>query len=228
MNYIIIILGVIIILLIYILIRYVMATSSELTAKANLNEDIGSVPIKNGPSNTSYSYGLWIYVNSWDMSRAKTIFNRTDNMQLYLDQNSPILKCDILMTDDSSKTIEITDNFPLQKWVHVLVSVDNQYIDCYVDGKLVKSGRAYYETDEQITTPKQPPGVDKEMKLGGTTRFDAYITKFKHWDEATNPETAYSAYIEGNGQGVQNFMANYGLDVLVKKDDVEQSKFTLF
>ena len=151
------------------------------------------------------------------MSRAKTIFNRTDNMQLYLDQNSPILKCDIVMTDDSSKTIEITDNFPLQKWVHVLVSVDNQYIDCYVDGKLVKSGRAYYETDEQITTPKQPPGVDKEMKLGGTTRFDAYITKFKHWDEATNPETAYSAYMEGNGQGVQNFMANYGLDVLVKK-----------
>ena len=66
------------------------------------------------------------------------------------------------------------------------------------------------------------------MKLGGNTKFDAYITKFKHWDEAVNPETAYSAYMEGNGQGVSNFMSNYGLDVLVKKDDVEQSKFTLF
>ena len=86
MNYIVIILGVIIILLIYILIRYMLVTSTELTAKANLNEDIGSVPIKNGPSNTSYCYGLWIYVNSWDMSKEKTIFNRTDNIQLYLDQ----------------------------------------------------------------------------------------------------------------------------------------------
>ena len=76
MNTIVIILGVIIIVLIYILVRYVMATSTELTAKANLNDDISAVSITNGPANTSYSYGLWIYVNSWDMSKPKTIFNR--------------------------------------------------------------------------------------------------------------------------------------------------------
>ena len=58
MNSIVIILGVIIIVLIYILVRYVMATSTELTAKANLNDDISAVSITNGPSNTSYSYGL--------------------------------------------------------------------------------------------------------------------------------------------------------------------------
>ena len=43
MNSIVIILGVIIIVLIYILVRYVMATSTELTAKANLNDDISAV-----------------------------------------------------------------------------------------------------------------------------------------------------------------------------------------
>jgi hypothetical protein len=228
MNYIVIILGVIIILLIYILVQYVMATSTELTAKANLNDDISAIAITNGPANTSYSYGLWIYVNSWDMSKPKTIFNRNNNIKLYLDQNSPTLKCDILMNDDTMKTVEVTDNFPLQKWVHVIVSVANQYVDCYIDGKLVRSGRAYLETDENITTPKQPPTVDTQMKLGGTSRFDAYVTKFKHWDDAISPEIAYSNYMEGNGEGLKNFLSNYGLDVLIKKDNVEQSKFTLF
>ena len=34
---------------------------------------------------------------------------------------------------------DITNNFPLQKWTCILVSVDNKIIDVYLDGKLVKS-----------------------------------------------------------------------------------------
>jgi hypothetical protein len=67
------------------------------------------------------------------------------------------------------------------------------------------------------------------MKLGGTTRYDAYITKFKHWSSSVNPETAWTTYMEGNGQSTfKNWMSSYGLDVLLKKDNVEQTKFSLF
>lgn len=67
------------------------------------------------------------------------------------------------------------------------------------------------------------------MKLGGTTRYDAYVTKFKHWPSSVNPETAWTTYMEGNGQSTfKNWMSSYGLDVLLKKDNVEQTKFSLF
>lgn len=233
MSAVVIILGVIVIILIYFLIRMVSDSATQLTATANLNDDITPIPIMNSPRGTKYAYGLWMYVNSWDMGSPKTVFTRADNIELYLDPGSPVLNCNIIMSNDDVKTVEITDNFPLQKWVHVLVNVDNQYIDCYIDGKLVKSVRAYIEDSTNgIKVPKQPPQGGKDgikMKLGGSSRYDAYITKFKHWPSAVNPETAWATYMEGNGQSsFKNWMSSYGLDVLLKKDNVEQTKFSLF
>ena len=84
MNYIVIILGVIVILLIYLLVQVLTATSVELTSSANLNDDITAISVSNNPTSSRYAYGLWIYVNSWDMGATKTIFNRNENIKLYL------------------------------------------------------------------------------------------------------------------------------------------------
>jgi hypothetical protein len=230
MNYVVIILGVIVILLIYTLIRMLMATSVDLTASANLNDSITGFDIKNSPTSTRYAYGLWIYVNSWNASTPKSIFKRENNIELSLDASSPILNCDITMSDDSTKTIEITDNFPLQKWTHIIVSVDNQYVDCYIDGKLVRSGRVYKEdATAGISVPKPPPPVANKMYLAKSTKYDAYVARFKHWSSPINPETAWSTYMQGNGQSTfKNWLSAYGLDILIKKDNVEQTKMTLF
>jgi hypothetical protein len=167
------------------------------------------------------------------MGAPKTLFERNDNIKLYLDPNSPILKCDIAMTGDEVKTIEITDNFPLQKWTHIIVNVDNQFMDFYLDGKLVKSARAYIEDQALgIKIPKPPPaggGSGVLMKLGGTTRFDAFVSRFKHWSSSINPEIAWSTYMQGNGQGAfKSWLSSYGLDLLVMKDNTSYSKLTLF
>lgn len=240
MNYVVIILGVIVIILIYILIRIVSASAVELTSSANLNDNISSIDITNNPTSSRYAYGLWIYVNSWDNNENKTIYIRDENIKLYLDTDSPTLKCDITMTDDEVQSFEITDNFPLQKWVYIIISVDNQYIDCYLDGKLVRSGRAYTQEttntngEEIVTTkafPKTPSGTGDagKIKLGGEYTWDAYVTKFKHWSGPVNPETAHSEYLSGNGQSsFRNFFSRYGLDILIKKDDVEQTKLSIF
>lgn len=233
MSTVIIILAVIVIILIYTLYRFLKADEVELTASANLNDDITSIPIMTNPTSTKYAYGMWIYVNSWQMGAPKTLYSRDNNIKLYLDANSPTLKCDIYMSNDTYKTFEVTDNFAIQKWVHILISADNQYVDCYLDGKLVKSGRAYSEeSGTGIQTPKQPPTGGKSgtpIKLGGVTRFDAYVSRFKHWSSAINPETAWATYMKGNGQGTfKNWLSAYGLDILVKKDNVEQTKFSLF
>ena len=130
-------------------------------------------------------------------------------------------------------TLEITDNFPLQKWVHIVTSVDNQYLDAYLDGKLVKSGRLYNEavvadgvTTSSESTPKTP--ADQAMTIGGSTSYDAYIAKFNHWALPLDPQTVWSTYSEGNGQsGMNNYISSYGIDLSILKDNVEQSKYSL-
>ena len=129
MNIVAIILAIVVILLFYILYKFFLLKSVELTKTASLNAEIPSIKIENSPTSLRYAYGIWIYIHSWDSSIAKTIYSRTNNIKLYFDQNSPILNCNITLDNDTSKTLEITDNFPIQKWTHIMVSVDNQYVD---------------------------------------------------------------------------------------------------
>jgi hypothetical protein len=240
MNGIAIILAIVVILLFYILYRFFMLKSTELTSTASLLDSNPAISIENKPTSTRYSYGIWIYVNSWDSSIEKTIFDRANNIKLYFSPSAPVLNCDITMGDSTSTTIEITDNFPLQKWVHIVTSVDNQYLDAYLDGKLVKSGRLYNEkvvavaatstvtavTGSPESTPKTPG--DENMIVGGGTNYDAYIAKFNHWALPLDPQTVWSTYSEGNGQsGMNNYISSYGIDLSILKDNVEQSKYSL-
>ena len=114
-------------------------------------------------------------MNSWDTSKEKVIYHRNENIKVYFDNIAPVLKCDITMNSGGVKTIEITDAFPLQKWTQIIVSADNQYVDAYIDGKLVKSSRIYDETStEGIDTPKVPLSTSTSMQLGGG--YDAYVS----------------------------------------------------
>ena len=224
MNTVAIILAIVVVLLFYILYKYFMLNSTELSKSASLSATNPAIPIVNSPSSLRYAYGIWLYVNSWNTGVSKTIFSRTNNIKLYLDSTAPVLKCDITMNGGAAiKTLEITDNFPLQKWAHVVVSVDNQYVDAYLDGKLIKSGRMI---DGQ-NGPATPTG--KDMIIGGGSTFDAYVSKFKHWAEPIDPQTVWSEYMSGNGQSrVTSFISSYGIDLSIIKDNVEQSKYSIF
>ena len=243
MNVVALILAIVVIILFYILYRFFMMKSTELTKTASLLDSITPIDIKTSPTNTRYTYGIWIYVNSWDAGIEKTIFKRTDNIRLYFEPTAPVLKCDITMSDGTTTTplptttIEITDNFPIQKWVHIVTSVDNQYLDAYLDGKLVKSGRMHTAAVAAVTgvdpvaesTPKGPGDVDVKMAIGGVTKFDAYIAKFHHWSSPLDPQTVWSTYKEGNGQSsMGNYISSYGIDLSILKDNVEESKYSIF
>lgn len=230
MNTIAIGLVILVIILLYVLYRFFGLQTTELITTASLNGSNPAIPIKNSPSGTRYAYGIWVYVNSWDTSVSKTIYARDNNIKLYFDTVSPTLKCDIAMNkaDSNPITVEITDSFPLQKWTQIIISVDNQYLDAYIDGKLVKSARAYKEDEKGNDMPKVP-SASAAMSLGGGTMFDAYVSRFKHWTMPINPQIAWSSYMEGNGDSsLKSYVSSYGVDMSILKDNVEQSKFRLF
>jgi len=181
------------------------------------------VDITSKPTSTRYAYGIWVYVNEWDSNITKVIFERENNVKLYLDKMSPTLKCDITMSASDPETVNITDNFPLQKWTHIIVNADNQYFDFYLDGKLVKSIRAH--ADNSI--PKQPL-KNTQMTLGDGSAFDAHVTRFYHWNKPIDPHTAWKTYMAGNGQSTLTSVgSSYGVNLHVLKDNIEYTKFQL-
>ena len=232
MNTLAFVLGIVIVILIYILYKFFSQKATTLVETSSLNETQDAITIKNSPTSTKYSYAVWIYINSWYTSSqastntGKKIFARSNNLELYFENNSPVLKCRVTTensgeeTTSSSEEFIVSKNFPLQKWTQVIVSADNQYFDCYIDGKLVTSVRVH--------NPSIPAST-ATMFLGGGTLFDAYVSKFQHWAEANSPQTAYESYLAGNGQTTLfQQLAAYGLDVTVLKDNIEYSRFNLF
>ena len=235
MDYTIVILGVIVVILIYILYRYFSTTSTTLTTKADLKTVHPAIPITNATS-VRYAYGVWVYVNSFTggnykpifqlptsantISAATTVVMTGNNIQLYLDKTNPILYCNILTTTPTPQ-IQITPNFPLQTWVYVVISVDNNYADFYLNGKLIKS--------IQLVAPQtQITAVTPQIFIGDTVAgTDIQIAGFYRWSKPLNPQEVWSNYLAGNGNPMSSMISSFGMNVALVKDNVEQSKFAL-
>ena len=231
-----IILSVIILLLVYVLYAYLTGTVSKLSQTANLKTQVPPITKVEGARNTRYGYSIWVYVNTWTNTTQKTIFSRQNNIKLYLDNNSPTLKIDLAMTGTgagASQTMIVTNNFPLQKWVCIGVSVDNQFVDAYLDGKLVKSQR-FYTLPPTVTIPQTPPDATASPVYLGNSQpgqpfeaFDAFIAEFKRWSVPIDPQSAWDTYLAGNGSNsMSRAFSAYGIDVSVLKNNVQQTKFS--
>ena len=213
MNYSLVIIGVLIVVILYLLYLYLFDTSNELKDFVKIDQPV-SVDV-NSPTSTRYAYGLWVYVGEWNSSIEKTIYSpggdsaTVNGGKLYLEKLSPTLK----YQSGNGNTVSITDNFPLQKWTHVLISIDNNIADFYLDGKLIRSA------DMELDTP-----TAQSVTLGSVP--NTHIAKFTRWTTPINPQAAYDVYMKGNGQ--TGMLPSYGIDISVFKDNIEQSKFKLF
>jgi len=214
-----------------VLYAYFTDKSSELVQEASLLTPVEAITNISGPKNTRYAHSVWVYVNTWDNNTDKTIISREDNFKLYLDKNSPILKLDVKMNDSDGtyETMMITNNFPLQKWVNITISMDNQFSDAYIDGKLVRSQRFFKKTDNSSAIPAIPPGKDIPLYLGNVDgKFDAYATLFRRWTTPIDPETAWDVYMKGNGSSkLASALNDIGIDVSILQNNEEIRKYSL-
>lgn len=214
MNYVVIILGIIIVFLLYYIYIW-MNSATTIKTSANLSDANPAITLLNDPTNLNYAYGIWLYVNTWDNSIKKNIISRIDNFTLYLDQSTPTLYCDISLDDTTTQTITITNNFPLQKWVYIIFSADSQIVDFYLNGKLVIS--------QKLTNmPKVPSDASTSpLVLGGTNTWDARVANLIRTTHPMSPEEVMNNYISGynsvSGGGIFS-MNSYNANLKVLKN----------
>jgi hypothetical protein len=170
---------------------------------------------------TRYTYSIWLYVQEWNTNGKKIIFNRDNNVKLYLDTTTPTLYCDVTLDPSGSQTIKITDNFPLQKWVYISICSDNMIVDSYLDGKLVNSS--------QLSKSPRTPGTPSANPMNLGTGFNAYVSGFTSYGYPMGPQEVWNNYMSGNGRSVlSRLFSSYNVDVAVSKDNVEQDRYRVF
>ena len=239
MNPIVIILGIVVVVLVVVLYYFYSGTSTTLVPSGSLKTVTPAITPLVNPTYTSYSYGIWVNINTWDSNANKTIFSRSNNIILYLDKNTPTLKCKLTMSDGTTQELIITDNFPIQKWTHIIVSMDNQFMDVYLDGKLVKSQRFYTPSSGGTIVglmPKPPPDNPVPLYLGNSdtttvafTSFDAFVANFTRWPNAMDPQTAWNTYMSGNGgNSVTSMFSSYNVNLNILKNQVQTASYSLY
>lgn len=183
--------------------------SNYSSAKTATTIDGSSTPVGR---NYNYTYGIWIYVDDWsyNFGREKVIFQKgTNSPKVTLGATENDLNVSLDFNEDNSKTSSLfkcgVQNVPLQKWTHLIISVNGRTMDIYMNGKLVRTcvmnGVPVYDTASPISlTPN-----------GG---FSGFTSKFKYWSDTINPQQAWNIYQRGPGGNIfGNLFSEYKLQL---------------
>lgn len=230
MNWTLVILGVILLVVIYILYKVIKEKGKTVAAKINLttSNDVMAMSKLVTPNSSRYYLMTWILVEH-KASQPDTMFKiqnsdgSTIKLSINLDATST-LKYTIKNDGDSNSTEHtIMENFPLQKWVCVVLSIDGDVVDIYIDGKMTRS--------QKLATMPAAPNKDDQLvyqRLPDNTSV-IYLAKFEREAKPMDPALAWNKYMEGHGGNYfSKLLSNYGASFTVTKDDLDVRTFNLF
>ena len=172
-------------------------------------------------ANTAIS--IWFYIKKW-VSGAKVIqFQNASSdptiFQVQFKDNTNTIQIFPTSGKTSSNDCEIAD-FPLQKWVNLIISFNGSAMDVYVDGKLVKScvvnnGSKLSETQKII--------------LGDVSKIEdvGFITNVKLKAAPIAPQEAWDIYSQGFGGSPWSDLLNkYKVKLSFIVDNQEQTSIS--
>lgn len=203
---------------IYITYRYMYPDKNKVTGKMYLGNGAPGekptviIPMSNldKPSSKAFCFEFWLNVNKYpsvSFSNYSTIYGYKS---ITNDSPNGIIMC----TDDNSMSFDLfqegilafyygnsnsngtlpsvyIENVPLKKWIYIIVSVNNCFVDLYVDGKLNKS---------MNQTKKNPNCGD--LKISETNnlvfgnKVDAYIAGMNRYAYKMDTNMAWTSYMQ--------------------------------
>lgn len=213
MNFVLIIVGFVVIAALYLLYKYFSNQPlSTGLVKLDTSSAITTTYDKLGnPGASTFSYEMWLFISTG----SPVIFYRGNNTSpdLQLKIDGGVLK--IQATNSSTlDTIMTINGFPYQKWVHVVINVMNaKTVELYMNGKLVQTVQPSFN----IKTTKTN---DLVIGSGESNNKNSYLTRFFRKDKVLSADEVWSNYIKGNG--VSSVMSNfikYNMNVSITKGD---------
>ena len=240
-----ILISLVLLFVIYLILQCYSGNSTQLSKSSSAQDQqrivASTIPVNNNSSN--YTYSTWFYLDDWNYryGESKILLARNDadnnpgpSIVLGAMKNDITISVTCYSTSDESTQASDNSvihncnisNFPIQKWVNLIVSLYGRTLDVYLDGKLVRTcvlpGVAKVNKNADIfITPK-----------GG---FSGMTSNIKYWSDATNPQEAYEIYKDGFsgvfGGGFSgrfgNFFNKYKLKISFLQDNKEKGSFEI-
>ena len=234
MNFANIILGVILILIVYYILKY-MTTKSTLTntndATKKIEVDKDNLEKDDSSPASNFTYSIWFYIEDWNYryGQPKIIFGRVNkdrepqpSATLGATRNDLTISLSCyppIGGGQGDKSVVHNcklQNIPIQKWNHLLFSVYGKSMDVYLDGKLARTcvlpGTAKVTDSSNVyVTP-----------AGG---FSGSTAKLQYWDSATNPQQAYNIYKQGSSN--LSLLDKYKVIISMYNDGEETGSITI-
>ena len=226
MNYTLIILGILLVLVIYILYKVISEKGKSVTNKLNSvdTNPAWAYSSASRPNSSRYFLSWWIYVvqqNSGTELFAVQNASATKKVKLTLDNSG---KMTFTIKEKGAATYHdhvLATNFPYQKWVYCVLSVDNNVVDVYIDGKMVRSQRLNYK-------PDHPDKNDSIVFKRTVVNDEFHLAKMEREPQPMDPTLAWNKYMEGNGGSYfSRILSNYGASFTITKDDLDVRTFDL-
>ena len=214
---------VIILLLLYVIFKALTTTYTSLGTMQKW-ENQTMLQGSNLPSNfkANSAISVWFYIKKW-AGDAKVIHFKNNTSTIFQVQFKPNTNT-IQIFPRSGGTVSGQDcdisDFPLQKWVNLIISFNGSAMDVYVDGKLVKScvvadGSKLSETTSIVLgdEAKKPPTDDV-----------GFITNVKLKATPIAPQEAWDIYSQGfGGSPWSDILNKYKVKLSFIVDNQEQT-----
>lgn len=226
MNFQTILLGVIVIIILYLVWKYVFSDTTNqslsMGGSAKTRHLIKANTLPGNPASVDFTFSVWIYVDNWQYkySKPKVIFRRSNGSNL-----SPSVSLapstndlDLSLTTVSGNVDNWSvQNIPIQKWCNIIIATNNRTVDTYIDGKLVN-------THVLSGVPKMDKNAD--IELTPEKGFSGATSKFRYFSRTISPREAYEIYREGpGGNALTDLFNKYKLKMSFMKDNEEITGF---
>lgn len=176
-----------------------------------------------GPSSSRYFYEGWIYINTnVPVNQENVLFRRGKEFIVTLkgstlsvwaptasfngSADDGFLNPDAAATDSSKNKLVSIPNFPYQKWAQLVINVDGNQVDIYIDGQFVQSLQS-----------SSPIGSTATNDITyGNKYVDGKIARFRRPSKNINPQGVWQSYQKGSGQSES--VSDYHLNVGITKN----------
>lgn len=125
-------------------------------------------------------------------------------------------------------------SFPIQKWVYVVVSVSNNFVEAYINGKFITAVNINNNTTYGINGIYNVP-APKDPNAGATFTFASLgstmdngtirqigtpvmLSQLSRWNTPLSSGEVYNNYIKGNGEESSMWGPSYHLNVTLNQD----------
>ena len=196
----------------------------------------------------NYAYSIWFYVSDWSyrLGEQKDLLVRggaggTANPRITLApyENNLSIRVHTFPTHSGQQSVGSgglspgahplgpppaqaptcnVNNFPLQKWVNIIVSLNNRTMDVYLDGKLVR-------TCILPAPAKIDPDAPVILTPGGG--FKGWTSNTQYFATPLNPQEAFNIYAAGPKCGGMSLFDKYKLRITYLVNNQPEASATI-